>query len=37
MDAAETEPSPIMKAKDKDEKSPRRRDDEGSEDREEAA
>ncbi len=29
MDAAETEPSPIMKAKDKDEKSSRRRDDEG--------
>ena len=29
MDEAVTEPSPIMKAKDKDEKSPRRRDDEG--------
>ena len=29
MDAAETEPSPIMKAKDKDEKAPRRRDEEG--------
>ena len=37
MDAAETEPSPIMKAKDKDEKGPRRRDDEGFDDREEAA